>query len=316
MRKSVEKREKMDEWGGIWTVKKKEVLKRYLDTYQIALKNKPFEKWYIDAFAGVGTHSSGEESDSNPFFSLDFGDEDVEQELTFRRQGSPLLALQTIPPFDRYIFIEKAVKRCAVLSSIIDEHRCGKSIDVVNKDANEYLATICDEITLRRREIRAVLFLDPYGMQVSWDSLKTVAATGVFDVWYLFPTMSVKRMLPKSARIDPSWVRRLDVVLGTSDWKSSLFVPDESRIGQIRLFAEQPDFEKVRPVCESDIEKYAVERLKSIFPFVVDEPLPLYNTRGKHIFSFVFAMSNRDKAAIRLGEKIAKHIIKINREVT
>ncbi len=306
----------MDEWGGIWTTKKKGVLKSYLDAYQTALKYAPFEKWYIDAFAGVGTHSSGEESDSNSFFSLDFGEEDVEQELTFRRQGSPLLALQTIPPFDRYIFIEKAVKRCAVLSSIIDEHCCDKNIEIVNGDANEYLATICDEITLRRREIRAVLFLDPYGMQVSWDSLKAVAATRVFDVWYLFPTMSVKRMLPKKARIEPSWVRRLDAVLGTSGWKNSLYIPDESRIGQMNLFGEQPEFEQVRPVRESDIEKYAVERLKSIFPFVVDEPLSLYNTRGKQIFSFVFAMSNRDKAAIRLGEKIAKHIIKINREVT
>lgn len=306
----------MDEWGGIWTAKKKGVLKSYLDAYQTALKYAPFEKWYIDAFAGIGTHSSDEEPDSSPFFSLDFEEEDVEQELVFRRQGSPLLALQTKPSFDRYIFIEKAVKRCAVLTSIIDEHRCDKNIDIVNGDANEHLATICDEIRRRGREIRAVLFLDPYGMQVSWNSLEAVAATGIFDVWYLFPIMSVKRMLPKNARIEPSWVRRLDAVLGTSGWKSSLYVPDESRIGQMNLFGEQPEFEQVRPVRESEIEKYAVERLKSIFPFVVDEPLSLYNTRGKHIFSFVFAMSNRDKAAIRLGEKIAKHIIRINREVT
>lgn len=120
----------MDEWGGIWTAKKKGVLKSYLDAYQTALKYAPFEKWYIDAFAGIGTHSSEEESDSSLFFSLDFKEEDVEQELAFRRQGSPLLALQTNPPFDKYIFIEKAAKRCAVLTSIIDAHRCGKNIDL------------------------------------------------------------------------------------------------------------------------------------------------------------------------------------------
>jgi three-Cys-motif partner protein len=41
-------------FGGSWTEKKLEILKKYLDAYNTALKNQPFKRVYIDAFAGTG----------------------------------------------------------------------------------------------------------------------------------------------------------------------------------------------------------------------------------------------------------------------
>ena len=34
---------------------------------------------------------------------------------------------------------------------------------------------------------RAVLFLDPYGMQVEWATIEAVAKTKAIDLWLLFP---------------------------------------------------------------------------------------------------------------------------------
>ena len=44
-------------FGGPWTEKKLEILRRYLDAYTTALKNQRFTLYYVDGFAGAGTYS-------------------------------------------------------------------------------------------------------------------------------------------------------------------------------------------------------------------------------------------------------------------
>ncbi len=48
-------------FGGPWTVEKLNILSAYLDFYVTALKNQPFKKIYIDAFAGTGKIKIGNE---------------------------------------------------------------------------------------------------------------------------------------------------------------------------------------------------------------------------------------------------------------
>ena len=69
-------------FGGPWTQEKLEILRRYLDAYTTALKNQPFDLWYIDAFAGSGWYR-----DQGVDPSSAYGDFD---EL---RQGSATIAL-------------------------------------------------------------------------------------------------------------------------------------------------------------------------------------------------------------------------------
>ena len=45
---------KTQKFGGDWTVEKLNILSDYLGFYLNALKNQPFGKVYIDAFAGSG----------------------------------------------------------------------------------------------------------------------------------------------------------------------------------------------------------------------------------------------------------------------
>ena len=48
-------------FGGPWTIEKLNILSAYLDFYVTALKNQPFKKIYIDAFAGTGKIKIGNE---------------------------------------------------------------------------------------------------------------------------------------------------------------------------------------------------------------------------------------------------------------
>lgn len=41
-------------FGGPWTDRKLAILSKYLNAYSTALSSQPFEKLYIDAFAGTG----------------------------------------------------------------------------------------------------------------------------------------------------------------------------------------------------------------------------------------------------------------------
>ena len=44
----------LQQFGGNWTDEKLDRLRQYLAAYQQALKEQPFERYYIDAFAGTG----------------------------------------------------------------------------------------------------------------------------------------------------------------------------------------------------------------------------------------------------------------------
>jgi len=71
-----------------------------------------------------------------------------------------------------------------------------KKIDLINTDANSWIIDRCNNYKWQNN--RAVLFLDPYGMQVNWETIKAIANTEAIDLWYLFPFgIGVNRLLKK-----------------------------------------------------------------------------------------------------------------------
>ena len=62
------------------------------------------------------------------------------------------------------------------------------------------------------------MFLDPYGMQVRWDTIEAIAETKAIDLWLLFPLgVAVNRMLKNDGNINESWAEKLDIIFGTRD---------------------------------------------------------------------------------------------------
>ena len=284
-------------WGGDWTSDKLERLRKYLHEYTKIMNKQPFQYFYVDAFAGTGYRALKKEENFEKGYLLDFDLEDAHEFL----DGSVRIALQIKPQFKRYIFIEKDINRYHELEKIKDVFpHLKERINIENSEANRYLQDFCGKTNWYKT--RAVLFLDPYGMEVSWDTIKSIANTKSIDVWILFPLgVAVNRLLRKDGNIDKVWRNKLDIFFGTSDWYDAFYRCEE----EDTLFGVESRTKKVANFPA--IEKYFINRLKSLFPGVAENPLVLYNSKKNPLYLLCFAASNEKGAKTAI--KIAKHIL-------
>jgi len=284
-------------FGGPWTQEKLKIIEDYLSAYMRALKNQPFRKVYIDAFAGSGSIYHKDTSERN---SLKLPlDEDTEEFL----RGSASIAIEIKPPFDSYVFIEKDEKRCRELERFKDVR---ENITIKRGDANSEIQKICFEYDWRTN--RAILFLDPYGMQVKWETLKRVAETKSVDLWYLFSIGGVNRLLPKNGFIDQGTTNLLNDIFGTNTWYDSFY--EESN--QLSFFRQERPQQKVSFPKISD---FIVSRLRTIFPGVAEKPRLLINSKNSPLFLLCFACSNPSQNALRVAMRIANDLLtRINNE--
>lgn len=294
---------KSHKFGGDWTTAKLEVLAGYLTSYTTALKDKPtqdrpFRKGYIDAFAGTGYRDA--RRDDEPTLSLLLPDlaETEPQDLL---DGSARLALRTDPRFDKYIFIDRSPKRCAQLGALKEEFPdLAADIEVRQGEANDEIQQICKANWTSHR---AVLFLDPYGMQVEWPTIEAVAKTKAIDLWLLFPLgIGVNRLLKKSGDIPPSWRTRLNLLLGTEDWFDEFYKVTKTR----DLFGNE--WKHVEKATMETIARYFNNRLKQVFAGVVDQPGVLKNKVNSPLYLLCFAVGNERGKDIAM--RIAGHLLK------
>lgn len=279
-------------FGGDWTEKKLASVRQYLIAYTTALSKQHFKIAYIDAFAGTGyrTSSVDEGSDSLLFPGIDHF-----------LEGSARIALQVEPRFHKYIFVEKSPIRFAELEKLKEEFpHLARDIILHNVEANSYIKGLCQGPSWKAH--RAVMFLDPFGMQITWDTIEAIAKTEAIDLWLLFPLgVAVNRVLPKSGRLSPTWRNKLNVMFGATDWYDLFF--DKSR--QPGLLGDEEKTEKIATF--NSISEYYIKRLRTVFAGVA-EPLHLYNTRNNPIYMLCFAVGNPKGKEIAL--RIAKHILK------
>ncbi len=288
-------------FGGGWTKAKLDVLAQYLRAYTKALKNQPFRKGYIDAFAGTGyrevprRHATGLGAHDLPFPDL------AQQDSQDLLEGSASLALRTAPPFDSYVFIERSAKRCARLEELKTEFPAlADSIQIRRGDANELIQALCRKKWTRHR---AVLFLDPYGMQVKWKTIERIASTKAIDLWVLFPLgMGVNRLLKRSGKIPPRWRACLNELLGTTDWYEEFY-----RVERLPTLYDDSEDRVVKAGTET-IGRYFNQRLSSVFVAVAPVPRVLRNSRNAPLYLLCFAASNEKGAPVAL--KIANDLLK------
>ena len=217
-------------------------------------------------------------------------------------KGSPRRALEVHPHFDRYIFIEKDRDKLAELRKLESEYPDhADRMQFIGEDANTVLDRLCKTTDWRRT--RAVLFLDPFGMQVDWTTVETVAKTKSVDLWYLFPAGAVTRLITREGAPPEKWQLRLDRSLGDRRWRD-VFYP-MSRIDD--LFDDEKQTRE-RAIDIKRIEAYFRSRLQTIFVGVGKRALPLTNKTGFCMYLLFFACSNQRGRKIAL--RIAEHILK------
>lgn len=275
-------------FGGVWTLIKLGALEKYLIAFNNALSKRNFTRIYIDAFAGTGRCD----------INIDGTKTSVD--------GSARRALSANPPFDKYYFIELKAKKLAALKALEAQYP-EKSIEVIRDDANAALKALCQKCQWRNE--RAVLFLDPFGMNVEWSTLEVIAKTKAIDVWYLFPYAGMYRQAAKNAdAMDSDKEESITRLLGTDEWRKVFYAPRR----QSSLFGGNDGDE--READHHEMLKYVSKRLRVLFPAVA-EPKILYqagdskNPSGAPLFALYFAAANPSPAAYGLALKIAKDIL-------
>jgi three-Cys-motif partner protein len=196
------------QFGGHWTETKLACLAKYLSAYRNVFKNQDWcTTLYIDAFAGTGYRQApGEPAGAvGDLFEDEFGIEAEEEGAEWiapYRDGSVSIALGLEPGFHEYHFIEKDEEKFKELQKLGLSHP--KKMDRIScyrAEANAFLKEFCSRSDSFWKRRRAVLFLDPFGMSVDWDTLVAVAGTGTIDTWILVPLgIGINRLLERTGK--------------------------------------------------------------------------------------------------------------------
>jgi three-Cys-motif partner protein len=285
-------------FGGSWTEEKLERVRKYLVAYATIMNRQHFRFAYIDAFAGTGYRTL--EQHEKPLAAIfpEVFEQDSQQFLA----GSARIALQVRPRFTKYIFIERDINRITELEKLKSEFKeLRDDMMLVHAEANSYLQDMC----LHRRwdKSRAVLFLDPFGMQVTWNTIAAIASTKAIDLWSLFPIGAVNRLLKRNGQISSAWRKSLDAMFGSSEWYEVFY--------KSRKFTNIFGSEQTRTMKLADfdlISQYFVKRLKTVFAGVAENPRPLLNSRNSPLYLLCFASGNPKGATTAI--KIAQDILK------
>jgi three-Cys-motif partner protein len=281
-------------FAGMHTVEKLKVLENYLGAYQRVLKNTNFETVFFDAFAGTGEIPIDE---AGGLF------QDVEEADPFI-EGSARRALGVKPPFARYIFVERSRGKAALLQNLrSDFPHLSARIRIERADANTAVEEFCKKEDWKRS--RSVMFLDPFGNQVGWNTIEAIARTRAIDLWYLFPAhLGINRQISASGDFDMHKGASLDRALGTSEWREE-FV---ARINRENLWGETEQVSFKQSTVDS-VTRFMIKRMKAVFKGVVlDEWLPL-GRGGSHWYSLIFACANPNAKATEIAERVARAVM-------
>ena len=199
---------------GSWSVQKLKLLEKYLAAYLKVLAN---QSWcqgyeYIDAFAGTGKPKT----------------KDEEKYV----DGSPGIALGLDPAFTKYHFIEKSDWRVKKLEKITKEFE-DRNVEIYQGDCNSVLQKHILPTLPYSSFKRAIAFLDPFGMELQWKTMKAVADAKTVEIMLNFPAMAINReILRKRPELIPKDKKlKMSQFWGTDNWTVDLYDEEQTLFG-------------------------------------------------------------------------------------
>lgn len=285
---------------GPWARDKLSRLGKYLSAYTTIMKQQAWAKGYVyvDAFAGAGQavvrkRKSGTEPITKAL--VDLGDFRADVEARELLDGSPRVALGLKNPFTHYVFVEMDPERLKVLHRLRDQFGGGRTIRVYEADCNTYLRQkLVQNRSVDWKKWRAVVFLDPFGMQVPWETIVGMAETKAIEVIINFPVgMAIQRLLKRTGAFTAKQRAKLDSYFGDPGWYDVVY---EQQPGLFGPMAEKLNESGGR------LANWYRQRLRAAFGHA-SEPYLVTNTRGGHLYYLLWAGPN-EKAA-----KIAAHVL-------
>lgn len=282
-------------FGGAHTELKLRVVMDYLEQYLKVMKAQPFRLSYIDAFAGTGWRRAGAADDGRQGRLLPAAE---------ASKGSALRVFDLAyrgRRFDRFVFGDRKPAALRALQAAVAERfpdpgmRPPAEFHAVDADA--LIAAECDRL---RTSDRAVMFLDPFGMQVSWSSIERIARTGRIDLWYLAPTgIAMTRLMQRRAEITDVRRRRLDEALGGAGWEAAIYSRFQDLLGHER---------KERERGHDAVIAYFESRWRKLFGDGALSPGLRLKHRSNVPYLLCFACSNPNPKARGPALRIAEHL--------
>ena len=263
-----------------WSRDKLELLSKYLHAYSVIMR-KEKETWlrayhYVDAFASTGQYA---DPDSQSYVD-----------------GSPLVALRCQPPFDEFWFVELSASRLERLRQRVEAECPGCYSHFLQGDANAVLRDqIAPKITWPSRQ-RGLIFLDPYGLEVEFETIRQLARTRTFDLFVNFSVMGIIRNLERQQFPDEHTVQMLARVMGDAEWVRDTYATQPDLFG-----AEERSF-RPRLGYEQVAGQY-IDGVKGLFKFV-SEPVLMRNSVGAPLY--VLFLASHNETAVKITNEIFK----------
>jgi three-Cys-motif partner protein len=289
---------------GSWAKDKLECLRKYLSAYTKIMKKRTWCRGYhyIDAFAGPGSHKvrTADDNVGSAQRALlevaEFGAEQKEQQRFLA--GSPRVALDIDNPFTNYVFVEKSPERVKSLKKLVDEYLDRRTIHIRERDCSEYLQEMVAKNPEFWKSNRAVVFLDPFGMQVGWPTIEALASTKAIEIFLNLPVgMAIQRLLrTRPEKYSEPERRKLDDYFGSPKWFDALYKKSAPP-----LFGEGA-LEKVKAPGKALLKWYR-ERLAGIFAHVSNASL-IRNTKRGHLYYLMLASPDKTGVAVKIANDI------------
>lgn len=246
---------------GYWSEIKLAIIKDYATAYSHILsaqKNPALYHIYVDAFAGAGKHISRTTGNTVA--------------------GSPLNALQVQPPFREFHFIELKAQKVESLRDIAGNRT---DVHLYKGDCNSVLLEKVFPQVRWEDYHRALVLLDPYGLHLNWEVIKTAASMRSIEIFLNFPVADMNRNVfwSQPQNVDEQDIARMDAYWGDESWRKIAYETQESLFGPVEIKTDN-----------STIAEGFRKRLKEVAGFKhVSEPMPMRNTIGRIIYYLFFA---------------------------
>lgn len=252
---------------GLWTEIKLQIIREYAAAYTKILKEREWCRGYgyIDAFAGPGEFVAKQDRDRII-------------------PGSPINALNIEHKFNEYHFIDIDPSKIERLRDLITGRPEAKAVHLHLGDANEVLKRAILPNYQYESFKRALCILDPYGLDIEWETIESIGKTRTMDVFLNFPLMDINRnaALKILEAANPEEGVRLTKIWGDDSWKHLAYV-------------EQGDLFSSSVLIKKDegneiLKRGFRERLKQVAGFsFVPEPILMKNKKGGHLYFLFFA---------------------------
>lgn len=247
---------------GLWSEVKLAIIREYMPAYS-RLVTDNFYHLYIDGFAGYGLHES---RTSGTIV-----------------HGSPVNALDTLPPFREYHFIDLNPARAEKLRTYA---RGRSDVHVYEGDCNEILLKLLPRAR-REQYRRALCLLDPYGIDIAWDVVAAAGRMNSVEIFLNFMVMDMNMnvLLHHPERALPSQVERMNKFWGDESWRHAVYAQQTTLFGEDEQVKLSDSNAKIAEAYRNRLVEVAGFRF-------VPEPLPFLNDQGATIYYLFFASPN------------------------